>query len=74
MNRFNKTKTACILGIIGNIFLSFIKGTIGIISNSQAMIADAANSVADIFASIMALIGNQIASKPEDANHNFGHR
>ena len=37
------------------------------------MIADAANSAGDIFASLMTFIGNKIASKPGDSDHNFGH-
>lgn len=73
MDRFVETKKAGILGIIGNIFLLIIKGTIGFITNSQAMIADAANSASDIFASLMTFIGNKIASEPQDTTHNFGH-
>lgn len=73
MNRFKKIKIASILGIIGNIFLMIIKGSIGIISNSQAMIADAFNSAGDIFSSLMTFIGNKIASKPRDDDHNLGH-
>ena len=73
MDRFVETKKAGILGIVGNIFLLFIKGTIGFITNSQAMIADAANSASDIFASLMTFIGNKIASEPQDTTHNFGH-
>lgn len=37
------------------------------------MIADAANSAGDIFASLMTFIGNKIASEPQDKSHNFGH-
>ena len=37
------------------------------------MIADAANSASDIFASLMTFIGNKIASEPKDHSHNFGH-
>ena len=74
MDRFKSTKLAGLLGIIGNIFLLIIKAFIGFISNSQSMIADSVNSASDIFASLMTFIGNKIASKPEDANHNFGHR
>lgn len=62
-----------LLGILGNIFLLIIKGTIGFLTNSQAMIADSANSASDIFASIMTFIGNKIASEPKDDSHNFGH-
>lgn len=73
MDRFIGAKRASILGIIGNIFLLIIKGSIGLISGSQAMIADAANSAGDIFASLMTFIGNKIASEPSDETHNFGH-
>lgn len=73
MDRFKQTKKAGLLGIIGNIFLLIIKSTAGIFFKSQSMIADAANSAGDIFASLMTFIGNKIASEPEDENHNFGH-
>lgn len=73
MDRFTVTKKAGIFGIFGNIFLLVIKSTIGLITGSQAMIADSVNSAGDIFASFMTFIGNKIASKPGDSNHNFGH-
>lgn len=43
-DRYASTKTASILGIIGNVFLLIIKAIIGIITNSQAMIADSMHS------------------------------
>ena len=73
MERFEKAKTASTLGIIGNIFLLIIKGIVGIITKSQAMIADALNSAGDIFSSLMTYIGNKIASQPKDEDHNLGH-
>lgn len=73
MNRFEVTKKAGIFGILGNIFLLIIKTIVGVISNSQAMIADAGNSASDIFASFMTFVGNRIASEPQDKTHNFGH-
>ncbi len=73
MDRFEETKKAGIVGIFGNLFLLIIKGIVGILFRSQAMIADAANSAGDIFASLMTFIGNTIASSPEDSDHNFGH-
>ena len=71
--RFDKAKKASIWGIIGNIFLLIIKSIIGIITKSQAMIADSINSAGDIFSSLMTYIGNKIASKPQDDSHNLGH-
>ena len=73
MDKFKAVKKASILGMIGNIFLLIIKGSIGIITNSQGMIADAFNSAGDIVSSIMTFIGNKIASKPSDDDHNLGH-
>ena len=62
MNRFETTRRVGILGIVGNIFLLIIKIVVGILAKSQSMIADAANSASDIFASLMTFIGNKIAS------------
>ena len=73
MERFKKTKVASILGILANIFLLVIKGIIGFLTKSQAMIADAANSLGDVFSSLITYIGNKIASKPSDDDHNLGH-
>ena len=73
MQKFKAVKISSILGIVGNVFLLAIKMIVGIFSNSQAMMADAFNSAGDIFSSIMTFIGNKIASKPCDADHNLGH-
>ena len=73
MDRFKRAKRASILGILGNIFLSIIKGIVGFLSNSQAMIADSFNSFGDVFSSIMTYIGNRISSKEADEDHNLGH-
>ena len=71
--KHRKIKKASILGIIGNIFLLIIKSMIGFITGSRSMIADAFNSAGDIFSSLMTFIGNKIASKPIDEDHNLGH-
>ena len=71
--KFQVTKKAGILGIIGNIFLLIIKAIAGFTFKSQSMIADSFNSAGDIFSSLMTFIGNRIASVPNDEDHNFGH-
>lgn len=73
MNRFIRVKIASILGIIGNVFLLIIKGIVGYVTNSQAMLADAFNSASDTLSSFMTFIGNKVASKPSDDDHNLGH-
>jgi cation diffusion facilitator family transporter len=71
--KYKDIRIASILGIIGNIFLLIIKGIIGIVTKSQAMIADSVNSAGDILSSVMTYVGNKIASKPGDDDHNLGH-
>ncbi len=71
--KYQDIKIAGIAGILGNIFLLVIKGFIGIITQSQSMIADSVNSASDILASLMTFIGNRISSEPKDNDHNFGH-
>lgn len=71
--RFEDTKRAAIVGIVGNIFLAIIKMISGFTFKSQAMIADSINSAGDIFSSAMTSIGNKIASAPSDDDHNLGH-
>lgn len=73
MDRFKAANKASILGMIGNIFLFLIKVIVGFVSNSQAMIADAFNSASDILSSFMTYIGNRVASKDADEDHNLGH-
>lgn len=73
MDRFEVAKRASIIGIVGNIFLFIIKIIVGLITSSQAMIADSFNSASDIFNSLMTYIGNRVASKSADDDHNLGH-
>lgn len=71
--KFMAIKKVSIWGMIGNVFLLIIKAIVGFITGGQAMLADAFNSASDIFSSIMTFIGNKIASKPRDDDHNLGH-
>lgn len=73
MDRFEVAKRTSIMGIVGNIFLFIIKIIVGVVSSSQAMIADAFNSASDIFNSLMTYIGNRVAGKSADDDHNLGH-
>lgn len=59
------------LGI--NIFLLIIKGTVGIISNSIAVISEALNSFTDVLVSIGIKIAVKISRDKPDTKHQFGH-
>ena len=51
MDKFKYIKRASIFGVLGNLFLLLIKGSIGFFTNSHAIIADAFNIASDVFSS-----------------------
>lgn len=72
-DRFRKGEFAAWIGIVGNIVLALVKGAIGILSNSKALIADAAHSASDVAGSFAVLIGLKAAKLPPDEDHPYGH-
>src|SRR5699024_2544357 len=58
---------------VSNLFLAIIKGVAGIFGNSYALIADAIESTADVFSSLLVLFGIRYANRPPDENHPYGH-
>lgn len=62
-----------IFSIITNLVLAVAKWFAGILGNSNALIADAIESTADIFSSILVLLGLKYSSRPPDKNHPYGH-
>src|SRR5690349_14138250 len=73
MDRHSRTKVIAVLGILGNIILLVLKLSAGLISKSQAMIADGINSAGDVFASVITFTAGMIAGRPEDSDHPYGH-
>src|SRR5215204_2590556 len=59
--------------IIANTGLAITKWIAGYFGNSYALIADAIESTADIFASVLVLVGLKYSNKPADENHPYGH-
>ncbi|MBQ8229288.1 MAG: cation transporter [Clostridia bacterium] len=64
---------AGVTGIILNILLFAGKLTLGILSASVAIIADAFNNISDAGSSVVTLIGFRLAGKPVDKEHPLGH-
>lgn len=65
---------AGIVGLISNLILFIIKLLAGWLSGSVSIMTDAVNSLSDTASSIMTLLGFQIASKPADKEHPYGHQ
>lgn len=59
--------------MVTNGLLAAGKLAAGILGHSYALIADAIESTADIFSSLIVWRGMVVASKPADADHPYGH-
>jgi cation diffusion facilitator family transporter len=65
-------KTAWV-SMFSNIGMAGAKLTVGIFGNSYALIADAIESVGDVFSSLLVLVGFRYSNRPPDKNHPYGH-
>lgn len=72
-SRFGKAEKAAWLGIAGNLALSGLKGVIGYLSGSRALLADAVVSASDVAGSFAVLVGLKAAKRPADSDHPYGH-
>ncbi|WP_140938219.1 cation diffusion facilitator family transporter [Sphingobacterium lumbrici] len=59
--------------ILVNLLLAIVKWLAGFFGNSFALIADAIESTADIFSSILVLLGIKYSKRPPDETHPYGH-
>src|SRR3954471_2164930 len=60
-------------GLFVNAGLVLVKLVAGIIGHANALVADAVESSADIFSSLIVWMGLSIAAKPADEDHPYGH-
>lgn len=61
------------VGISVNILLFLIKITIGLLTGSVAISADAVNNLSDAGSAVITVVGFKISSRPADNGHPFGH-
>jgi cation diffusion facilitator family transporter len=71
--RLKRSLRVTFIGMTLNAILAAIKLTAGILGNSYALIADATESLADIFSSIIVWRAVVVAAEPADADHPYGH-
>jgi cation diffusion facilitator family transporter len=60
-------------GLITNALLVLVKLIAGIVGHANALVADAVESSADIFSSLIVWMGLSIAARPADEDHPYGH-
>lgn len=71
--RANYALLASVTGIILNIALFASKLTLGLITISVAVIADAFNNLSDASSSVVTLVGFRLSGKHADKQHPMGH-
>ncbi len=72
-HRLQRGLRATFFGMAVNIFLAGVKFVAGVLGNSHALVADAVESFADIFSSLIVWRGLVIAETPPDEDHPYGH-
>ena len=70
---FAKGRRVSAAGIAVNGALAVAKLVAGMVGQSYALVADAVESLGDIFSSTIVWGGLAIAARPADANHPYGH-
>jgi len=71
--RLQRSLRATFLGLAANVVLTVVKFLAGFFGHSQALIADAVESLADIFSSVIVWRGLVVAETPADDDHPYGH-
>ncbi len=61
------------MSLVTNLLFALSKSIVGFFGNSYALIADAIESVGDVFASALVLVGFHYTKRPPDENHPYGH-
>jgi cation diffusion facilitator family transporter len=64
---------ATFLGLLANAVLASLKLATGVAGHSHALVADAVESLADVFSSLVVWRGVVIAAAPADEDHPYGH-
>ena len=62
-----------VMGILTNVLLVGFKMTVGLISNSIAVILDAINNLSDALSSVVTIVGAKLAGKAPDKKHPLGY-
>jgi cation diffusion facilitator family transporter len=72
-SRLKRSLRTTFLGLAVNAILAGTKMAAGILGHSHALVADAVESLADVFSSIVVWRGVVVAAAPPDEDHPYGH-
>lgn len=71
--RLRRSLRVTLVGLVINVLLTSAKFAAGVLGHSHALIADAVESLADVFSSLVVWRGVVIAAEPADEDHPYGH-
>ncbi|MCA8985319.1 MAG: cation diffusion facilitator family transporter [Planctomycetaceae bacterium] len=72
-HRYRDAYRAAFVGLGVNFALGLTKLAVGVLARSGALVADAVNSLGDALTSIAVLYGLNVAQRPADEEHPYGH-
>lgn len=72
-DRLQTSLRTTFLGLGANAVLATLKMLAGIFGHSHALVADAVESLADVFSSLVVWRGVVVAEEPADEDHPYGH-
>ncbi|WP_312118134.1 cation diffusion facilitator family transporter [Brevibacillus reuszeri] len=70
---YSSSLLALWISLISNVVLTALKVIVGVIFNSQVLIADGIHNAGDVIATFAALTSSQVSKKPADEEHPYGH-
>ncbi len=73
LERLGRAQRATVLGLFVNTLLALVKLVAGWTGRSHALMADAIESLADTFGSLIVWGGMWVSAQPPDARHPYGH-
>ncbi|MEG2984437.1 MAG: cation diffusion facilitator family transporter [Paraclostridium sp.] len=59
--------------LVANLIVAFLKVAVGFFINSTSIMADGFHSISDASSNVVGLVGINLASKPVDKQHPYGH-
>jgi cation diffusion facilitator family transporter len=62
------------VSVVVNLVLSTVQIAVGVVSKSQALVADGVHSLADLVSDAVVLVASRHASKEADVEHPYGHQ
>lgn len=67
------TMLAAWISLISNVILTVLKIVVGVLFNSQVLVADGVHNAGDVIASFASVSSMRISNQPADEDHPYGH-